>query len=208
MTRLLFVDGLSGLINSRVSDAMEQTMIELGYMAKLIENCPQWLGVSHVRDIYSVANCVSHDFCDYIGSWEHNGFGFFNSPSEIRSVAAEQKIELADAALVYYRGYDRQFDAAEGGWRSYAGEKPGSVMPPSAAQLLGHDIVTYSMQNAPECSPLSCNGLAKEVPVNEYCLIDSLDDAIDQLERGVFNHSEPGPFRIIAVHAVEWKETP
>lgn len=37
-------------------------------------------------------------------------------------------------------------------------------------------------------------------------LIDSLDYASDQLKNGVFNDSEPGPYRIIAVNAVRWAD--
>lgn len=183
-------------------------MIELGYMAKQISPRPDWLGAPNVRSVYSVANCVSNDFCDYIHYWKHNGFWFFDSPGLIRSIGTENDIDLTDTILVFYRGHDTQFDADLDRWTRYGanGDFQTAVSPPLAAKFLGFDIVTYSMQNAPECSPLSCNNLAKELRVNEYCLLDSLDYAIEQLERGVFNTSEPGPYRIIAVNAVEWPD--
>jgi hypothetical protein len=183
-------------------------MIELGYMAKRVVFRPDWLDVPHVRDVYAVANCVSEDFCDYINFWRHNDFWFFDSPALIRSIANEHNIDLTNTMLVYYRGHDKQFDAELGEWTDYDRD-PGirtAVSPPQAETFFGYDIVTYSMQNAPECSPLSCNGLAKDVCVNEHCLIDTLNYAIDQLENGVFNNSEPGPYRIIGVSAVRWSE--
>ena len=80
-------------------------MIELGYMAKRIALRPEWLNVRNVRDVYAVANCVSNDFCDYIGYWKHNGFWFFDSATLIRTIATENDIELADTVLVTVHGF-------------------------------------------------------------------------------------------------------
>jgi predicted nicotinamide N-methyase len=41
-------------------------MIPAGYMAKHIAIRPEWLKAERVVDIYSVSNCVSEDFADYI----------------------------------------------------------------------------------------------------------------------------------------------
>ena len=183
-------------------------MIELGYMAKRIIGSPDWLDAPHVRDVYAVANCVSNDFCGYIDFWKHNGFWFFDSPALIRDIANENEIALTDTALVYYRGHQTQFDADLSQWTDYDADADIQTMvsPPTSERFLGYDIVTYSMQNSPECSPLSCNNLAKDVCANQHCLIDSLDYAIQQLESGVFNNSESGPYRIIAVNVVEWSD--
>lgn len=181
-------------------------MIELGYMARRISCCPQWLDATNVENIYSVVNCISADFCDYIPLWKHNRYWFFDSPGLIQGIASDQSMDTAEMTLVYYRGYHLQFDANSNKWNDY-GHTAGiqsSVFEPPSLQLLGYDIVTYSMQNAPECSPLSCNNVAAEVRVNRSCLVDSLEGAIDLLENGAFNHTEPGPFRIVAVHATEW----
>ena len=37
-------------------------MIELGYMAKLIVTCPEWLEVESVEDVFAVSNCISGDY--------------------------------------------------------------------------------------------------------------------------------------------------
>lgn len=183
-------------------------MIELGYMAKRVVFRPDWLDVPHVRDIYAVANCVSGDFCDYMNLWRHNGFWFFDSPTLIRTIASEKNFDVANTSLLYYRGHGKQFDADLGKWTDCYRDPDiwTSVSPPHGDTFLGFDIVTYSMQNAQECSPLSCNGLAKQVRVNEHCLIDTLDYAIGQLENGAFTNSEPGPYRIIGVSAVRWSD--
>jgi len=40
------------------------------------------------------------------------------------------------------------------------------------------------------------------LPTNRHCLLPSLEAAVQALESGQFAHSEPGPFRIIAVYSV------
>ena len=59
------------------------------------------------------------------------------------------------------------------------------------------------MSNAPECSGLSCNSIAQHVEVNEHGLFASLEKAKAALERGFFDRSEPGPFRIFAIYWVD-----
>jgi hypothetical protein len=61
-------------------------------------------------------------------------------------------------------------------------------------------VVEFSIHSDPCCSPLSCNSLAEKLQVNGHCLFDSFEAAKDALERGQFEHAEPGPYRIIAVY--------
>jgi hypothetical protein len=77
-------------------------------------------------------------------------------------------------------------------------------MLPSKKTLEGFDVVTFYAGNSPECSPLSCNGLADTIPTNQHCLIESFEDAKAALDGGEFNNSEPGPYRIFAVYSVDW----
>lgn len=55
-------------------------MLPAGYMSKRVVRKPGWLKANGVDDIYSVSGCVSKDFADYITSWKHNGYWFFDSP--------------------------------------------------------------------------------------------------------------------------------
>jgi hypothetical protein len=41
-------------------------MIPVGYMAKRVQKKPDWLKAPNVIDIYSVCDCVSKNFADYI----------------------------------------------------------------------------------------------------------------------------------------------
>jgi len=75
---------------------------------------------------------------------------------------------------------------------------------PKAMVLEGYDVVTFVCQTSPECSPLSCNGLASEVGTNSRCLLQSFEQARSLLEHGAFDHGEPGPYRVFAVYSVAW----
>ncbi|MFV7789210.1 hypothetical protein, partial [Enterococcus faecium] len=79
---------------------------------------------------------------------------------------------------------------------------PTAVAVRAKAALHGYDVVTFSGGTAPECSPLSCNGLAEAVTVNDFCLFDTCEEAQRALESGLFRNAEPGPYRIVAVYVV------
>ena len=64
--------------------------------------------------------------------------------------------------------------------------------------------MSFYARTTPECSPLSCNGLATEVETNRHGLLPSFERAQQVLNEGRFTGSEPGPFRIFAVYSVPW----
>jgi hypothetical protein len=179
-------------------------MVPAGYMAKRVVARPEWLGAARVDSIYSVSGCISQYFADYIDFWQHNGYWLFDSPEIIVDIARKNSINLAETMLFFYEVHERQF--LSGKWTSFEPEPSISthVSVPEAMALEGFDVVNFTAQTSPECSPLSCNALASEVETNERCLLRSFEQARTLLERGVFNHSEPGPYRIFAVHSVPW----
>jgi hypothetical protein len=135
-------------------------MIPVGYMAKRVSKKLANYQIPAVVDVYSVSSCVSDDFADYIQFWKHNGFWLFDSPHIIREIAKENSIDLTRTSLFYYEAYELEFDGRE--WRSFYSEPSIEVniyLPPQK-RLEGFDVVTFFAGNSPECSPLSCNGLA------------------------------------------------
>ena len=178
-------------------------MIAAGYMAKRVSPKPHWLKAPGVVDLYSVSNCVSKAFCDYIKHWKHNGYWFYDSLAVIKTVADAESIALSDYELFYYEVYDRQFDEEHGMWEPFQAEKhfKTQVEVPRQKQLLGFDVVSFNVQTSPECSPLSCNNLAESIEVNQHCLLKSFEQAKNLVDSGAFNNSEPGPFRIFAVYS-------
>lgn len=180
------------------------TMIPAGYMAKRVTARPEWLRAERVSSIYSVSGCISEDFADFINFWKHNGYWLFNSPDAIIQVARENQIDLSGTTLFFYEVHELQFDS--GKWTDFGAEPdfPTDVCLPEAKAFEGFDVVTFSSQTSPECSPLSCNGLAAEVETNARCLLESFDQTRTLLENGAFNNSEPGPYRIFGVYSVAW----
>ena len=135
------------------------SLIALGYMRKKIALCPDWIKAANVRDIYAVSHCISENFADYIPVWKHNGFWFFNSPSDIADAAHELNASLEDTTLLYFEGYPLEYDDETKRWQPYEPEKdfpsPARIAPPANKMLMGYDVVTYSIATSAECSPLS-----------------------------------------------------
>ena len=180
-------------------------MIPAGYMAKRVAKRTDWLKANQVEDIYSVSDCVSGRFSSNDNDWGHNGFWLFDSPGVIRSLAREHSIDLGGTKLFYYEAYEMEFDGAR--WTPCYTELfyPTDVLPPLSKKLEGFDVVTFFAGSSPECSPLSCNGLASELPTNAHCLFATFEEAEAALSRGAFENSEPGPYRIFAVYSEEWE---
>ena len=179
-------------------------MIPIGYMYKRAFRQQGLLEMLKVEDLYSVSDCLAEPFADYSPFFRHNGHGLFDSPAVMRALAAELSISLEDLALFYYEAHEAQYDEEQARWIPITPEAslPTDVEPPTARTLEGFDVVTWNSGAGAECSPLSCNGIAEEVPTNMHCLLPSLEAAVQAIESGKFANSEPGPFRIIAVYSV------
>ena len=179
-------------------------MIPAGYMAKRVVAKPDWLPAERVSSIYSVSGCMSENFADYIKFWRHNGFWLFNSPETIIEIAREHGIDVGDTVLFFYEVHELQFDS--GTWTPFEPEPSfqTAVKVPEVKVFEGYDVVNFTAQTSPECSPLSCNALALEIDTNARCLLTSFEQTRALLENGMFNHSEPGPYRVFAVYSVAW----
>jgi len=177
-------------------------------MAKSSCEKPAALQLPSVVDVYSVSSCVNEDFADYIDCWKHNGYWLFDSPEMIRQVAREKSVSLEGAKLFYYEAYEMEFDEKKLSWSGFGPEAgiETKIAIPKERRLEGFDLVTFFARNSPECSPLSCNGVAKEVSTNEHCLVRTFEEAKAALEAGKFSGAEPGPYRIFAVYSVDWPE--
>src|SRR5258706_4543759 len=186
-------------------------MIPVGYVAKHIVERPAWLKAAGVIDIYSVSGCISPDWADFINYWKHNGYWFFDSPEAIRSLANEHSIDVTGTRLFYYEAREQEFDEYGRVWRPFFPEPSfiTKVVPPAERYLEGYDVVSFYARTSPECSPLSCNSLASELETNQHCLLSSEGEALKLLEGGVFQRSEPGPYRVFSVSSVQvpiWPE--
>jgi hypothetical protein len=181
-------------------------VIPIGYLAKRSVKRPEGLGdkMPQIADIYSVSSHVNDDFVDYIEFWKHNGYWLFDSPGLIREICEEHSIDLGESLLFFYEVYESEYDGSA--WRPFVPEPSivTNVALPSHKHLHGFDVVTFFAGNSPECSPLSCNGLADELRTNSHSLFATVEEALQSLEAGAFSAGEPGPYRIFAVYTVDW----
>ena len=180
-------------------------MIPAGYMLKKVVSRPEWLSASGVKDLYSVSGCFSTYFSNYVNHWRHNGYWFFNQPSDMEEILNKEGADRSGLTLFYYEVYEEEFGEDAKVWSPFApdGSFVTHVEKPKSSRLQGYDVTTFSAGTSPECSPPSCNSVAGDIQTNEHCLLETLDDAKAALEGGRFNDCEPGPFRIFAVYVVD-----
>lgn len=174
-------------------------------MAKRVVMNPDWLKADQVVDLYSVSNCISEDFADYVKYWKHNGYWFFDSPARIRRVSEENNIDLDGTTMFYYECFELQASEDGSQWEEWSPEESfeTNVVEPEQKTLEGFDVVSFNMGSNPECSYLSCNHMAEDLQVNKHCLLESFDETKNLIDRGAFEDCEPGPCRIFAVYTVK-----
>jgi hypothetical protein len=169
-----------------------------GYFARRVMQRPDHLDIPGVREICSVSECMSAGADNWIASWRHNGLGWFNTIADALSVVPQPL--RAEFRLFAYRIHPEGF---RGGQRT-ALIVPDDVRPeplPDAFRSLGFDSASKSSEQGMslECSPLSCNGLASELPVNEHCLFPTLEAALAGAERFAVEQPEPGEYYVVEV---------
>lgn len=187
-----------------MSEITTNKMLSAGYLAKTVMAKPEGLQAPQVTDIYSVSGCMSKNFADYVNFWKHNGWWLFDAPEIIQSLIAEHQIAAVPLSYFYYEVYEQEYDQESRQWRPVACEKDFTtdIQAPDFKRLEGYDVVSFYAQNAPECSPLSCNNRAREIPTNRHCLFDNFSGAKQAIDIGQFDNSEPGPLRIMAVYTL------
>jgi len=177
-------------------------MIPIGYTYKRVYRPTRGFEVREVEDVYSFSDCLSKSFADSVDVFVYNRHKLFDSPAVMRALAAEHSIPLDGLALFYYELHEAHYDQERACWVPLAPDTDSAmdVEVPAARTLEGFDVVCF-WDGSRGCSPLSCNGLAREVPTNRHCLLPSFEAAVEALESGRFAHAEPGPFRILAVYS-------
>jgi hypothetical protein len=176
-------------------------MTPAGYLLKRVVPAPPWVCARPGASVCSLSGCVSEAFANYVPKWRHNGYWLFDRPEIALEIAAEDGIDASGLALFYYEVHEQQFVEDRRAWQTFAPNDafPTNVIRPAGFERLGWDVVTFSSNASPECSPLTCCGLAGAADANDFCLLASDEDARSKLESGFFDGSEPGPFRIFSV---------
>ena len=183
-------------------------MVPAGYLAKRVWVPTPEFGCPRITAVYSVADCLSEPFGDYVPLFRHNGFRLFDTEAAVRAAAGELGASLDGTRMFYFEVHSEEWDE-DRAWAPFA-PLPDSVMqvvPPAARQLEGFDVVSTFSGPWFCCSPLTCNGLATEIETNARGLLATLEQARRLLESGVFRNSEPGPYRIVAVYTLPFESS-
>jgi len=188
------------------SEGSPRAVFPVGYMAKRVKFRPEWLDARNVEDIYSVSRCLSEDFADYWQYSQHNLSGFFDAPGIIVRLATDNSIDLSGTSLFFYETHELEFEEPGGTWKSFhpTNSLMNQIVSPQKTILEGFDIVTINGTGGVECSPLSCDSLAREIDTNRHCLLTSLERAQELLSRGKLSDAAPGARRIFAVYSAQW----
>lgn len=189
-------------------------MLPAGYLLKRIAPPPGWLdaGPNHIKNVCSVADCVNDNVVDVQTAWQHNSFGLANTPNTLTALASKAGSDTDGAVLFYYMAYEYElpsdgwaFDASQ--WRPRSAAPSSSVCdaveppPDGSMELLGYDVVVF--EDYLGHSPLSCNSIANDLPVNEHCLLDGLDETVAAIDAGAFGGGcEEGVYTVFAVYLV------
>lgn len=158
---------------------MPPPLVFLGYLPKKLAPRPDWLACPNVEFVASVSECISPAPPDRIDHWKHNYVGLYDTAALAQAIIPEDKsIEYtifphSALPVAFHEGHPIDWNP----WTN--AERTPPELDREFDEQLGFDIVGYTNGGFFECSPLSCNGVAKNIAVNRFCLLDDLQRAIE-----------------------------
>jgi hypothetical protein len=198
--------------------------ILIGYFPKRRSKFPAgWgqAGVSKVTEIASLAHYTSGGPANWIQQYRHNEMWFFDSEVLARKVIYDAiQIDIEPDPqhdppwridLNHETGHKYDFYAYKMFPCCFVdGRQEDFVMPslnceplPDDYVRLGYDAVNRTGCPHFECGPLFCNGMADEIEVNRFCLIDEPQRALEVAR--YFSERKPEPGTYFAVEV--WRKT-
>jgi hypothetical protein len=190
---------------------MLRETVLIGYLPKRIVHSTESADAPRlpgVEEICSVSECFSKAPPDWVRCGLHNAeTGLFDGPDAAWWVVPEAERE-------HYRLYGYRLLPAlfhESGMETGHPLPTLNVAPiPHHFTRIGYDAVGRDAGDHHEgviltpsfsCSPLSCNLMAEEQPVNLYCLVDDLESTVALARDFAAGDSEPGPYCVVEVWA-------
>jgi hypothetical protein len=179
----------------------------VGYFAKEPLDRVSAAFLGPVEDIASVAECIVPGADDWRSRWVHNAFWRFDNEELALSVVPPDGRGVFDLyayeilPVLFVGGEERPLELP-----TLDVKAPGPDFAP-----LGYDVVVLANtggEGAKDpnydfgCSPLTCNSLMKEVPVNDHCLLDSAAGAMQLAKRVSASQGtlgEPGDYVVVRV---------
>jgi hypothetical protein len=190
----------------------------LGCCYKQLVPRPQWLTDPRVSDIGNVSACISNRPAGWVDRWDFNAAGFYDTRE--LAAAALKGAEYSIATLFMYQFYPIRFDAMGGAvavqiesvFGGGAVSLPTTTLP-EPTHFWGFDVVQRWAERRPGhvddvlalgggfgCSPLSCNNLSSEFPVNRHCLFNGWNNTVRAARRLAVRQPDQGCYYIFGVH--------
>lgn len=194
---------------------MSTDLLVLGYYPKLIRQPTEICNsdMLALQEICCVTECGGYEAPDgWIDHWKHNtDTWLFDTPEAAWSVVPARERERY--RLYAYRLLPVLFHES-GEETEHSLPELTAVPIPDGFSCLGYDAVVrdpggvepegYHRVPSFHCSPLCCNGMAEEYPVNRYCLLDDLHTAVPMARDFAAGNCEPGPYCVVEV----WRREP
>jgi hypothetical protein len=178
-------------------------LVLVGYAPKRLVPPPAWLVAPGVALVASASDCVSPRPEGWIDRWTHNRLGLWDTVEAARAIvppgeeAAYDVLAFRMLPVIFTEDGARPFDLSD-------------LAPTieSPLESLGFDAVSATMSTSFECSPLSCNGMARSMAVNAWCLFRTEDEAFAAAEAFLDGDVEPGPYWVVEVLRVPGRAAP
>ena len=193
---------------------MVQETVLIGYLAKQATEAKgdvRATAYAGVQEICSVSECFAKSPPDWVDKWVHNTETWlFDTPPAAWSVVPG--VERERYRIYAYRLLPTLFHESGKETEHPLPQLTASAIPDGFSRL-GYDAVVRRVGKTEEdlnyspsfgCSPLSCNYMAAEYPVNRYCLVNDLDTAIGMARDFAAGNCEPGPYCVVEV----WRRDP
>lgn len=171
----------------------------------------------NVTDLASTAHYTSEGPANWVDQWRHNEMWFYDSEALCRKVAAEAievhvepdpqrdppwqvKLNRETGKIYDFYAY-KVFPCCFVDGRKEDFAPTGIACEPLSAdyEQLGYDAVNRTCCPHFECAPLCCNGMASEIPVNNFCLISEPDRALEVAREFSVSKPEPGTYFVLEV---------
>lgn len=190
----------------------------IGYFPKpTVRTRKGWGAARNVEELCNLGHYTNEGPSNWVDQWKHNEMWLFDSEEMAREVIAdaiEVKVEpdpnrdppwqvhlcREQRTTFDFYAYKMLPTRFNDGLETQVELPPLDVAPlPDDYERLGYDAVNKTCCPHFECSPLFCNGMADEIPVNRYCLIDEPERALEVARDFSIRKPEPGTYFTLEV---------
>ena len=188
----------------------------LGYALKAYLPRPTWHEDQRVRFIGSVTECNAARPDGWTDRWDFNAAGYYETPEDAEAACCGELSRDRFAMFAYelfpLRFFGGHVAAVQEAAVFEDGVQVASRHLAPGFEFIGYDAVERWAEPTPGkvmeralaggfgCSPLYCNSLSKEHPVNSYCLVSEWSEAVAAAHRFGIEQPEPGCYYVFGVY--------